>query len=140
MEFSTIPIIHAIWAAQKKCYLPLLPPDDSKILKFAEYSAAANLSLNQYQIFEPQDAVEFFVAVELDLVLMPLIGFDKIGNRLGSGGGYYDRTFACAKNSDTPPVLLGVGYAFQAVAELRRDEWDVLLDGVLTEQELLLFT
>jgi 5-formyltetrahydrofolate cyclo-ligase len=139
MEFSTIPIIHAIWAAKKKCYLPLLPNDDSKILNFADYSATDNLTLNQYQIFEP-DSVEFFVAPSLDLVLMPVIGFDKKGNRLGSGGGYYDRTFAFTKNSETRPVLLGVGYAFQMVSDLPRDEWDVLLDGVLTDKELLLFS
>jgi 5-formyltetrahydrofolate cyclo-ligase len=138
MEFNTIPIIHAIWAAKKKCYLPLLPNDDSKILNFTDYDATDNLTLNQYQIFEP-DSTEFFSAPELDLVLMPVIGYDKNGNRLGSGGGYYDRTFAFVKNSETRPLILGVAYAFQYIAELPRDEWDVLLDGVLTEKELMLF-
>jgi 5-formyltetrahydrofolate cyclo-ligase len=139
MEFNTIPIIHAIWAAKKKCYLPLLPTDDSRILNFADYKTTDNLTLNQYQIFEP-DSAEFFSAPELDLVLTPVMGFDKKGNRLGSGGGYYDRTFAFVKNSEKPPVLWGVAYWFQFMDELPRDEWDVLLDGVLTERELLLFS
>jgi 5-formyltetrahydrofolate cyclo-ligase len=99
------------------------------------------LQTNKYNILEPEFVVEnALAAAELDVVLMPLTAFNREGFRLGSGGGYYDRTFAFLRErSVRKPLLIGVGFALQEFVELQHDEWDVKLDGVLTEQELVLF-
>lgn len=70
--------------------------------------------------------------VELDVVMMPLVAFDALGNRLGMGGGYYDRTFA-NKIREKAPLLLGFAYACQQVATLYPNPWDVPLAGIVTE-------
>ena len=129
-EFDSVPIIHAIWAANKKCYLPVL---QGEILQFAEYHSDTALQLNQYKIPEPLNS-PIASLTKLELVLVPLVGFDLQGNRLGMGAGYYDRTFA----QKTPQCrLLGLAYALQECPQLSHDDWDVLLDGVVTEKSIL---
>ena len=68
---------------------------------------------------------------------MPLVAFDRAGNRLGQGGGYYDR--ALAGPSDLRPVTIGVAHAFQQVESVPVEPWDVALDAVVTEDGLLDF-
>ena len=72
----------------------------------------------------------------LDLVIVPLFAFDARGTRLGTGGGYYDRTFSFAASSAAwrRPALIGVGYAFQQHERLERAPWDVPLDGAVTDR------
>jgi 5-formyltetrahydrofolate cyclo-ligase len=65
-----------------------------------------------------------------DLVLMPLLGFDKAGTRLGYGGGYYDRTLA---GMSKKPRLIGLAFAAQELDEIPREAHDVPLDAVVTE-------
>lgn len=67
---------------------------------------------------------------EPDLVIMPLLGFDKNGTRLGYGGGYYDRTLA---NLSKKPRLIGLAFAAQELDEIPREAHDVPLDAVITE-------
>ena len=80
--------------------------------------------------------------ISLDLVLVPLVGFDDQGTRLGMGGGFYDRSFATRlfRRYWRKPRLIGVAYELQRVAHLDRQPWDVALDGVVTEQRLYLFS
>ena len=75
---------------------------------------------------------------ELDLILAPLVGFDTHGNRLGMGGGYYDRTFAYLKHRLhwQKPRLIGLAYELQRVADLANHAWDVPLQSVVTEQHI----
>lgn len=135
-EFSTREIIEAIWQAKKQCYLPALSSQQEKFLEFVPYHQDDALQPNRYQILEPKtQAVR--EADELDLVIVPLIGFDAQGNRLGMGGGYYDRTFSFLLNkTKKTPYLLGLAYAMQEVAQLPNDPWDVPLTGMLTEKRL----
>tara|TARA_R110002020_G_scaffold19053_25_gene66189 strand:- start:3887 stop:4474 length:588 start_codon:yes stop_codon:yes gene_type:complete len=67
---------------------------------------------------------------EPDMVLMPLLGFDRLGTRLGYGGGYYDRTLAQMSKS---PTLIGLAFAAQELDLIPRDGHDVPLDAVITE-------
>ena len=71
-------------------------------------------------------------------MLVPLVAFDGAGNRLGMGGGFYDRTFAyrARRRRWRKPWLIGVAYEFQRLKSLPQRPWDVLLDGVLTERGL----
>lgn len=134
-EFDCASMIHAIWESNKRCYLPVLSLSQEKKLEFAEYRKDSILKMNRYQILEPASE-EKYPASQLDLVLVPLVGFDKYGHRLGMGGGYYDRTFAF-KRKVPRPFLLGVGFARQEVEKIPYDEWDVMLDGILTQDQLI---
>ncbi len=153
-EFDSSPIIHAIWNANKHCYLPvltqvphtsphakegLLGDNDDCQMVFGEYHMNTELALNRYRILEPQETPHL-QANNLDVVILPLVSFDKTGTRLGMGGGYYDRTFAFINESNAKkPLLLGLAYRFQCVKELPSDRWDVPLHGVITEKEIVMF-
>jgi len=135
VEFDCTPMIQTIWEAKKSCYIPILVSEDAG-LQFAHYQVETPVILNRYKILEPESA-HIFSALKLDVVILPLVGFDDEGNRLGMGGGYYDRTFAFLRNNTVKkPVLIGLGYECQRVRLLPHDEWDIKLDGMLTEKGL----
>ena len=138
-EFDCSHIIKAIWYAQKNCYLPVLSSDENKTLEFVRYQESDPLRFNRYNILEPQNTIAL-APQQLDLVLMPLVGFDFHGNRLGMGGGYYDRTFHFMMGKpQKKPYLLGLAYEIQQMTPLPSEPWDVPLDGVLTEKALYSF-
>ena len=123
--------------AQAYC-LPML--SDDGILRFAPWQPGQPLRNNRYGIPEPSSPRDAQLApADLDVVLVPLLGFDRRGNRLGSGGGWYDRSFALLRGTARPahPVLVGIGYHFQEIPTLEPEPWDVRLDFVATENELI---
>lgn len=136
-EFDSSPIIEAIWQAKKKCYVPVVSSDESHLLNFVHYQYGDPLHTNRYSILEPIHIVDRINPENLDLVIMPVVAFDREGHRLGFGGGYYDRTFAFMINGNIKPILIGLGYASQETKELPSDEWDVKLSQILTEQTLI---
>ncbi len=137
-EFDSIPIIEAIWQAKKQCYVPVLTGENEKALHFARYQYGDALHLNRYAILEPTGNSHKLSPESLDLVLLPLIAFDCYGHRLGSGGGYYDRTFAFLHANPTPkPWMIGLGFTSQQIDALPKDPWDIRLDGVITEKEFI---
>ena len=70
---------------------------------------------------------------ELDCALFPLLVFDSHGNRIGMGGGYYDKFF---ENPKTRPLLVGIAYELQRAEKIIPQEWDVRMDMIATEQGL----
>jgi 5-formyltetrahydrofolate cyclo-ligase len=137
-EFDTRDIIEKIWQAHKHCYLPVLT--ENKILHFVRFVQNTVLRKNKFGILEPKDTNHLYSARELDVVITPLIAYDDKGHRLGTGGGYYDHTFAFLKQESLhKPVLLGLGFAAQAAEEIPFEPWDVKLDGILTENGLEIF-
>ncbi len=134
-EFDCLPMIKAIWRANKNCYLPIVT--ETQQLNFALYQNDTVLQPNRYQIPEPIHD-KTITPDKLDLVLIPLLGFDKQGNRLGMGAGYYDRTFETHQHTQKP-FLLGLGYEVQCISDIPKDEWDVTLDGVMTEKNCYFF-
>ena len=140
-EMDLHPLIHRALGMGKKCYLPVLSPLYHNRLWFAPYHSEAELALNRFGIPEPvSNWAAMRPAWTLDLVLTPLVAFDASGNRLGMGGGYYDRTLAylARRRYWRKPHLLGTAYAFQQVDSLPHEPWDVPLHGVVTEASLLL--
>jgi len=138
-EISPLSLLATAIQLKKKCYLPVLDPHIQAHLLFAPYQSQDPLTPNRFNILEPRlIESDIIPAADLDLVLTPLVAFDLSGRRLGMGGGYYDHTFAFLKQTPRPsrPYLLGLGHAFQQVERLPEDNWDVLLNGVATEEEV----
>jgi 5-formyltetrahydrofolate cyclo-ligase len=118
--------------------LPCVQDDGS--LGFSPWRPGDPLVTNRYGIPEPNVAsASLLKPNELHLVLLPLLGFDRTGHRLGMGGGYYDRSFAFRHDAAAPPTLIGVGYALQELPKFDAGHWDVPLDAVVTETGLVEF-
>lgn len=119
-------------------FLPIVTTD--RTLRFAPLKPGAQVAANRYGIPEPEHAqADLLAPRQLNLVLVPLTAFDRSGHRLGMGGGYYDRSFAFLRDVPRPaqPLLVGIGYAFQEVATLPAQDWDIALDFIATEKELI---
>jgi len=117
--------------------LPVL--HDDKTLRFAPWRPGDGLVTNRFGIPEPDIAPSSALPAEaLMLVVMPLVGFDGEGHRLGMGGGWYDRSFAFRNRDMPPPWLVGVGFDAQQVGQLSSESWDVLPDAICTESRTLL--
>ncbi|HMU90297.1 MAG TPA: 5-formyltetrahydrofolate cyclo-ligase [Pseudomonadales bacterium] len=120
-------------------FLPILHPFAHNRLLFAPHRPGERLILNRYAIAEPDLRRQALTpAWSLDLVLLPLVAFDRSGARLGMGGGYYDRTFALDRPWPSRPLLVGVAHHFQERPQLPMATWDVPLDAVVTDRELIL--
>ena len=117
--------------------LPLVGKD--KRLHFAAWKLGDPVQANRYGIPEPVEPTELLEPMQLNLVFVPLLGFDRRGNRLGYGGGYYDRSFAflTERMRPTEPLLVGIAYAFQELPEVDQQDWDIPLDFIATELELI---
>jgi 5-formyltetrahydrofolate cyclo-ligase len=96
------------------------------------------LQYNRLGIAEPQGSAALG-ARWLDVVFLPLVGFDRSGVRLGTGGGFYDRAFAFRhlRRVWHAPRLVGLAYAFQEVASIGAAPHDVLMDAVVTEEGII---
>ncbi len=138
-ELDPGPFVAAVRDAGRQIFLPVLGPRPG-CLSFVRAEAGDPLSPNRYGIPEPQSGASANPQF-LDLVLVPLVGFDDAGNRLGMGAGYYDRTFAFRRGRRHwfGPLLIGVAYECQRIDLLPAMPWDVPLDGVVTEDGLQMF-
>ncbi len=121
---------------EQSFYLPVLPESRSGPLEFAPWRVGEPVAANLFGIPESQSASRVEGSA-LDVVLLPTVGFDRRGHRLGTGGGYYDRTFAFRQHAEPPPLLIGVAFACQEINAGDSAEWDVDLDWVVTEREAI---
>jgi len=138
-ELDPSPITKQLWKMGKHCYLPVLHPSQDRQLWFVEYTPNSILKPNRFGIPEPDHRQAIRIAANLlDIVLLPLVGFDRQGGRLGMGGGFYDTTFAFHKGKKNKPYLLGMAHACQEVESLDLADWDIPLFGVVTDKELIL--
>ncbi|MFO1389379.1 5-formyltetrahydrofolate cyclo-ligase [Cellvibrio sp.] len=137
-ELNPQPIAHQLWKMGKQTYLPVLHPTREGELWFLEYTPETPLKPNRFGIPEPDHRQERKLPAKLlDVVLLPLVGFDRKGGRLGMGGGFYDRTFAFHKGKKTKPYLLGLAHACQEMESLEMADWDIPLFGVVSDKELI---
>jgi 5-formyltetrahydrofolate cyclo-ligase len=138
-EIDPSRIIDRLWRMRKDVFLPVLSRLRHDRLWFAPAMPGMELVPNRFGIPEPKVTVRELVrAQEIDLILLPLVAFDKQGNRLGRGAGFYDRSLAFLRHRRflRTPHILGLAYDFQRVSKIATDSWDVPLDGVVTDQSV----
>jgi 5-formyltetrahydrofolate cyclo-ligase len=112
--------------------LPLLHHDGT--LRFAPWKAGDALVANRYGIPEPDvDADVALGPHDMALIVLPLVGFDAQGHRLGMGGGWYDRSLAFRHAKGPPPWLAGAAFDAQRLDAIAAGAWDVRLDAVCSE-------
>ena len=129
-EISTEKLIKTLWAQDKHVYLPVLHPFNSNHLLFLRYLPDTPMLKNKFGILEPKLNVQNVLPLdELDILFTPLVAFDKQGNRLGMGGGFYDRTLQNWQNVSFIPV--GLAHQCQQVEQLPTEAWDVPLHRIL---------
>ena len=92
------------------------------------------LCKNKYDIFEPSDGKEIH-PIDHEIIIIPTVGVDKNGYRLGYGGGYYDRFLESVKQRSNRPLLIGLIYDFQFIDESFNELHDIKLDIVFSEQQ-----
>ena len=109
-------------------------------LRFAAWRPGAPLVSNRFGIPEPEvDEDALLPGDAMGLVVMPLVGFDAAGQRLGMGAGWYDRTFAFRHGTSAAPWLVGAAFAAQQDGALAAESWDVPMDALCTERDTFLF-
>ncbi|PWQ92952.1 5-formyltetrahydrofolate cyclo-ligase [Leucothrix arctica] len=134
-EANPTPLLDFNLYSNKQFYLPVLSSTQQNHLEFAKFDANTPMKLNQFKIPEP-DVNESDLLKDptiLDCVIMPLVGLDPMGNRIGMGGGFYDRTFSFKKTSQMKPLLIGFCYNFQIIAPQTPQQWDVPVDAIATQ-------
>lgn len=134
-ELDTGPLIALATARGCEIFLPRI----DRRTRMIRFVAASEITrANHLGIAEPLGS-RVVGARWLDLVFLPLVGFDAHGMRLGMGGGYYDRTFAFRnlRSAWRGPKLIGIAYAFQQVSMIEPAAHDVMLDAVVTEAGII---
>jgi 5-formyltetrahydrofolate cyclo-ligase len=113
----------------KRIYLPVVRQGGA--MRFAPWLRGGRLRRNRYGIPEPVNVYRLVAATRLDMLVMPLVAFDARGNRLGMGGGYYDRALAGCRRL---PVLVGAAFSFQEATVVPTQPWDIPMEFVITER------
>lgn len=142
-EIDCLPLLNrALWQGAE-CYLPVVPRARQRMLWFARLGDAPHWGVNRYGIPEYGHRRSARVrAGELDILFLPLLGFDELGYRMGMGGGYYDASLAylARRRHWHKPRLVGLAFDAQKVERLPRDPWDIPLDAVITERRYYRFS
>ena len=133
-ELDTSLLIKELWNLNHAVYLPIIHPFNGANLLFQRYEKNSPMRANRYGILEPKlNCSQICPLPALDYLLMPLVAFDKQGNRLGMGGGFYDRTLARLHEQNwQKPQLIGLAHECQKADALPIESWDVPLETIIT--------
>ncbi len=134
-ELNTRPLIAKFWQHNQRVYLPVLHPFSKGQLLFFRYDTDTVLTPNRLGIPEPPlDIRNLATLSELDVLMVPLVAFDNQGQRLGMGGGFYDRTLQNWQQHNVLPI--GLAHDCQQVEALPVADWDVPLKAIITPSKL----
>ena len=141
-EIDVLPLLERTLLIRAQCYLPVVPRRGGKRMWFSQMGDSPGWALNRYGIPEYRHPLAVQVrARRLDVLFMPLLGFDGRGYRLGLGGGSYDARLAYLGRLRPwrRPWVVGTAFSVQEVARVINDPWDIPLDAILTEREYRVF-
>lgn len=131
-EVDTHLAIKQAWKRGQSVYLPVLDPVRKGFLWFIEYKTSSKMRKNRFGIYEPDARFNKRVSAKfIQAVGLPLVAFDDEGNRLGMGGGFYDRSFEFCRQQGTKPKLFGLAHQCQRVDHLPTESWDIRLSGII---------
>jgi len=130
-EADVMPLLRQLAGQGKDLVLPAVASRDEP-LEFRRWRPEDPLERGPFGTSQPGDAAERAVP---DLLLVPMLAFDKTGARLGYGGGYYDRTLATLRRSGRV-IAAGIAYAAQKMSGLPHETHDQKLDWIVTEQDV----
>lgn len=130
-EINTNPLIKNLWAQNKKVYLPVLHPFSRYQLLFLNYRPDTLLIKNRFNIAEPTlNVMDVIPITQLDVLFVPLVAFDKQGQRLGMGGAFYDRLLSDWHKKHFYPI--GLAHDCQLVDKIPTAPWDIPLPEIIT--------
>lgn len=142
-EMDPWPAMTAAAGLGKRCYLPVMTDRlrrwQQAPLAFQAFDPAeGEFRINRYGILEPAfDPRALIRPEQLDVVIIPLVGFDRAGNRVGMGQGFYDRTFARVRRGYRRPWLVGCAFSIQEAGTVLANPWDVPMDAIVTEKGII---
>lgn len=135
-EVDVRPLLIDAWERGKKLFMPCCRRDEPGIMDFGVVQAQRDLLSGSFGIKEPcRQKCEFPDVVSPDIVIVPGVGFDRNGYRIGFGGGYYDRFLARPQRDGF--LAVGVCYSFQLVDGFPIEPWDQSMGLVCTDKEMI---
>lgn len=136
-EVHTHDLIQYCWKNSLEVLLPLIDPEHPGHLLFLKHQATWPLQQNKYGIEEPKfNPLHLVELKNIDIIFTPLVAFDKKGNRLGMGGGYYDRTLANLGDQKRRPLVVGLAHDCQLSENLPVQSWDIPLHSIITPSQI----
>lgn len=145
-ELDTAPIIKWCWQHNVQVYLPVIHPFSKGHLLFLKYDVNTPMKKNNFGILEPVLDVRYIVSpTEIDVICTPLVAFDDSGNRMGMGGGFYDRTLAnwhltYQQDKKARPYPIGLAHDCQQVSSIPCEAWDIPLPELYTPTQHFIFS
>ncbi|MCJ8168271.1 5-formyltetrahydrofolate cyclo-ligase [Atopomonas sediminilitoris] len=136
-EIDPAPLLQWLQRHGKQVYLPVLKRWPLTAMQFQRYGERSHWQKNRFGIAQPRFQLRQQRRIEcLDVVLLPLVGFDAQGNRLGMGGGFYDRALHRLQQRHhwQGPKLIGLAHACQQVPTLPSASWDIPLHAIASDQ------
>jgi len=130
-EPDITPVLRQLMTGDCELSLPVISADDNHGMHFHSWRLDTVMEKNRYGIFEPVKTASTLLS-SIDMLLMPLVGYDRCGNRLGMGAGYYDRCLESLRESLTP-LRVGIAYSLQETGPLIENKWDIPIHGVVNE-------
>ena len=131
-EPDITPLFEPLMTAGHQLCLPVVAGGDDHGMHFQAWRQGVELIPNRYGIPEPRGTAAVALR-DIDLLAMPLVGYDHRGNRLGMGGGYYDRHLDLLRDSPAP-LRAGIAYSLQEVDALEDNSWDIPLHAIVNER------
>ncbi|MDV7106263.1 5-formyltetrahydrofolate cyclo-ligase [Vibrio sp. TH_r3] len=136
-ELDTKPVIEYLWEQGKHVFLPVLHPFSKGHLLFLRYEQNTVMTLNAFRIPEPKLHLSNVIPMaQLDIIFTPLVAFDANGNRLGMGGGYYDRSLAHWHKTGEGAIPIGIAHNCQQIAKVPTESWDIPLPFIATPSKI----
>ena len=137
-EVATNALISYFFSNGSKCFLPVISNNEgNKLIDFALFEEQSRLVKNRFGIPEPNKS-KIIDLNQLDIIFLPCVCFDSRGNRIGMGGGFYDKTLSYVSKKEKTKLII-LAYDFQEVESCFPESHDIKADACLTPNQYLNF-